>query len=103
MTPTLIVLIEEQIRFDLSPEQVCAALKLEKQMLISHESLSQHVWRERKQGGDLYLHLRQGPKKRRKKYASTDRRGQIKNRVSIDERPSEVEDKARIGDFVAIR
>lgn len=99
MTPSVILLIEEKLRFDCSPEQVSAALKREKQISISHETIYQHVWRDRKHGGDLYLHLRQAHKKRRKKYASKDKRGQIKNRVSIDERPAEVEDKARIGDF----
>jgi transposase, IS30 family len=99
MTPTLIRLIEEKLRFDCSPEQISGTLKLENNIFISHEIIYQHVWRDRKHGGDLYLHLRQAHKKRRKKYASKDKRGQIKNRVSIEERPPEVEDKARIGDF----
>jgi IS30 family transposase len=99
MTPPLIQLIEEKIRFDCSPEQISGTLKLENNIAISHETIYQHVWQDRKRGGDLYLHLRQAYKKRRKKYASKDKRGQIKNRVSIEERPPEVEDKARIGDF----
>ena len=99
MTPTLIQLIEEKIRFDCSPEQISGTLKLEHNISISHETLYQHVWRDKKHGGDLYLHLRQAHKKRRKKYASKDKRGQLKNRVSIEERPLAVEDKARIGDF----
>ena len=37
--------------------------------------------------------------KRKKKYGSKDKRGQIRNRVSIDERPEIVTQKARIGDW----
>lgn len=38
-------------------------------------------------------------KKYRKRYGSYDSRGQIKNRVSIDDRPQIVDDKERIGDW----
>lgn len=54
---------------------------------------------DKKAGGDLYKHLRHSGKKRKKRYGSKDRRGQIKNRVSIDERPKIVEKKKRIGDW----
>ena len=40
----------------------------------------------KKDGGDLYKHLRHS-KKKRKKYGSIEKRGQIKDRVSIDKRP----------------
>lgn len=35
----------------------------------------------------------------RKRYGSYDRRGKIKNRVDIDERPAIVERRGRIGDW----
>ena len=38
-------------------------------------------------------------KKRRKKYGSKDKRGQICNRVSIDQHPDIVDKKSRIGDW----
>jgi IS30 family transposase len=50
-------------------------------------------------GGDLYTHLRQAHKKRRKIYGSKDKRGQICNRVSIDQHPDIVDEKSRIGDW----
>jgi IS30 family transposase len=43
--------------------------------------------------------LRQAHKKRRKKYGSKDKRGQLCNRVSIDQRPDIVDEKSRIGDW----
>nr|WP_230990773.1 IS30 family transposase [Bathymodiolus platifrons methanotrophic gill symbiont] len=42
---------------------------------------------------------RQSHKKRKKKYGAKDKRGQIRNRVSIEERPEVVETKTRIGDW----
>lgn len=59
----------------------------------------QHIWTDKRHGGTLYLHLRQSHKKRKKQYGSKDKRGQIRNRVSIDERPAIVEEKTRIGDW----
>ena len=99
MTPALILLIEDRIRLDWSPEQVSGQLKDELGILISHECIYQHIWTDKRHGGTLYTHLRQCHKKRKKKYGSKDKRGQIRNRVSIDERPAIVAEKTRIGDW----
>jgi IS30 family transposase len=48
---------------------------------------------DKKAGGTLYTHLRHSGKKHKKRYGRHDRRGQIKNRVSIEERPKVVEKK----------
>lgn len=47
----------------------------------------------------MHKNLRFGRKKRRKRLAAKDRRGVIPNKTMIDERPKEVEDKSRIGDW----
>ena len=99
MTPTLILLIETKIRLDWSPEQVSGQLKDELGILISHERIYQHIWTDKRHGGTLHTHLRQCHKKRKKKYGSKDKRGQIRNRVTIDERPAIVTEKTRIGDW----
>jgi IS30 family transposase len=99
MTPALIILIEARIVMDWSPEQVSGQLKEELGILISHERIYQHIWTDRCHGGTLYRHLRQSNKKRKKHYGSKDKRGQIRNRVSIDERPTIVAEKTRIGDW----
>jgi IS30 family transposase len=39
------------------------------------------------------------PEKRRKRYGSYDRRGKIKNGVSIDERPAIIDTRQRMGDW----
>ena len=99
MTCTLIPLIEDLIRKDFSPEQVCGFLSRHHNIRISHESIYRYVLKDKAQGGDLYLHLRHSRKKRKKRYGFHDRRGQIKGRVSIDERPAIVDAKKRLGDW----
>lgn len=91
--------VERLIREDLSPEQVANRFELESELQISHEIIYQYIYRDKQNGGDLYRHLR-SQKPRRKRYASgQERRGVIKNRVSIDERPEIVDQKSRIGDW----
>ncbi|TXL03434.1 IS30 family transposase, partial [Methylococcaceae bacterium CS1] len=99
MTVEVVNLIETGIRLDWSPEQVSGWLEKEENIRISHERIYQHVWADKRQGGELYKHLRQSHKKRKKKYGAKDKRGQIRNRVSIEERPEVVETKTRIGDW----
>ena len=65
---------------------------------VSHEWIYQYMLKDKKAGGSLYTHLR-CKKKRKKRYGFNDRRGSIKNRVSIDERPSVVDSRSRIGDW----
>lgn len=98
MTATTVALIEGYIRFDLSPDQVSETLALKHSIFISHERIYQHIWANKCNGGDLWQHLRHSRKKRRK-YGSKDKRGQLVNRVSIDERPAEVAEKSRLGDW----
>lgn len=99
MTPGAIALVESYIRFDLSPEQASGTLAREHGIYLSHERIYQHVWADRRDGGNLHLHLRHSGKKRRKNYGLKDKRGQIANRVSIDDRPAIVDDKSRLGDW----
>ena len=91
--------VERLIRQDMSPEQASQRLALEGGLQISHESIYLHIYADKRRGGDLCRHLR-CQKPLRKRYASgQERRGTIKNRVGIDERPVIVEQKSRIGDW----
>lgn len=92
--------VEAGLRQDWSPEQVSGRLKAQGQSAPSHERIYQHIYADKQQGGDLYKHLR-CQKQRRKRYGKYDRRGQLPNRKSIDQRPSIVADKARLGDWEA--
>lgn len=98
ITDTVWTNVERLLRQDWSPEQISLWLKAEKQMSISHEWIYQYVLQDKHYGGDLYRHLR-CQKQRRKRYGSYNRRGQIIDRVSIDDRPAIVDRRSRIGDW----
>jgi IS30 family transposase len=98
MTPVAIDLIDAKIRIHWSPEQISGWLKQEQGIAISHERIYQYIWTDKLNGGRLYSHLRHSGKKR-KQYGSKDKRGQIRNRVSIDDRPLRVSEKTRLGDW----
>lgn len=93
-------LIKALIIEDWSPEQISGWLKLEINIFVSHEWIYHHILVDKQCGGHLYRHLR-CRKKRKKRYGSNDRRGQIKNKVSIDERPPIVDSRERLGDWEA--
>jgi len=92
------ILIETLIRQEWSPEQISDWLKDNYGLQISHEWIYQYILMDKHAGGDLHCHLR-CQKKRRKRYGSYNRRGKIKNRVSIDERPAIVDTRQRLGDW----
>ena len=92
--------VEQLLRQQWSPEQIAGRFRLEGQPMLSHERIYQYVYADKARGGTLYLNLR-CQKQRRKRYGSYSRRGQIANRVLIDQRPQVVERKARLGDWEA--
>lgn len=91
-------LVECLLREDWSPEQISLWLAQENHLSISHEWIYQHVLEDKRRGGDLHRHLR-CQKPRKKRYGTYDRRGQLRNRISIDDRPAIVERRCRIGDW----
>ena len=99
LTSSLVQIINDKLQQEWSPEQISGWLKKEEAISLSHERIYQHVWTDKRQDGELHTHLRQSNKRRKKKYGSQDKRGQIRNRVSIDERPECVAQKERIGDW----
>jgi IS30 family transposase len=98
MTLAVIDLIQAKLSINWSPEQISGWLKVEQDLFISHERIYQHIWADKLKGGFLYKTLRHSGKKR-KQYGSKDKRGQIRNRVSIDDRPMIVSEKTRLGDW----
>jgi transposase, IS30 family len=90
--------IDEKLQQDWSPEQVSGWLKKNTETEVSHEWIYQHIYMDKRSGGNLYKHLR-CQKKRRKRTGNYDRRGKIPNQVSIEDRPEFVEQRERIGDW----
>ena len=91
--------VKSKLLDDYSPEQIYQRAKIEGINCVSHESIYQYIWDDKHNGGQLYLHLRRRNKRYRKRGNLKDSRGIIKDRISIDERPKIVEEKARFGDF----
>jgi IS30 family transposase len=94
------LLVELLLRQQWSPEQIAGRLRLEQRPGVSHERIYLYVYADKQRGGKLYRHLR-SQKKQRKRYGGHARRGQIPNRVSIEQRPTIVARKGRIGDWEA--
>ena len=90
-------LVEELLARQWSPEQISGRLRLEDRLAISHETIYVHVWRDKRAGGDLWRHLRQATKKRRKRYRACDSRGRLAGKRHISERPPEAEERTVVG------
>lgn len=101
MTTDMIEFVDNKLtEHQWSPEQISGWLLEEKKIAISHERIYQHIWDDKKQGGDLYQYLRCQGKKYQKRGSNGKRsRGQIIDRISIDDRPKVVDDKRRVGDW----
>ena len=100
MTASVIAHIEDRLREDHSPEQVSGTMEKVIGTRISTERIYQHLWQDKREGGDLYTHLRiANGKKRRKRYGSKDYRGRILGRIDIAQRPAVVDEKTRLGDW----
>ena len=98
LAPVIWQQVDTLLRQTWSPEQIRGRLQQEQGQTISHEWIYQHIYADKRTGGDLYRSLR-CQKKRRKPYGKYSRRGRIANQVSIDERPAVVQARERIGDW----
>ena len=58
-----------------SPEQIKGRCEHEGVGMVSHESIYQYIWTDKKQGGALYLKLRNSHIKYKKRYGKKDNRG----------------------------
>jgi len=94
-------LVSQYIREDWSPEQVVGRLNADGIINLHHETVYQHILEDKRNGGDLHTHLRHRNKTYRKRYGSAHNRTGIPNRVDIDQRPEEANNRERIGDWEA--
>jgi len=94
----------EKLQKDWSPDEIAG--RLGKHLLpetnetISHESIYQYIYKGEGRYENLYQHLRT---RRPKRQAKLNRRKRscfvIENRISIHDRPEEIDNKERIGDW----
>jgi len=91
------IVVEQLIGLDWSPEQISGWLARHDLLTISYETIYVHVWADKAAGGQLWRHLRQGAKKRRKRYRSHDSRGRLPGKRHISERPAAAEARRELG------
>lgn len=93
------LLVKKLLKMRLSPEQIIGftrRLNLTKNKM-SHETIYQYIWRDKKNGGSLWTYLRQSSKQRRKRYKAYDSRGRLANKRHITERPEIIETRKTKG------
>jgi len=96
--------VDAKLQVRWSPQQIAGRLKVAPPghlagVTISHATIYRWIWACRERACRLRPYLRVAHKKRRKPYGKPSKRGQIPNRVSIDERPEIVEERSRLGDW----
>ena len=74
-------LVEALNRDEWRPQQIVGRVEMEQGVSISHEWIDQHVYTDKRSGGNLYRFLR-CQKVRRKRYGLYSRRGTIPKQVS---------------------
>ena len=79
------------LRVQWSPEQIAS------QLPISHETVYQHVYADKAQGGMLWKNLRCQKQKRKRYAGGRERRGQIPNRRPLSDRPLHIEARSQVG------
>lgn len=89
-------LIEQLLRADLSPEQISGRLRLDQVLNISHETIYQRIWADKRRGGTLFRRLRQRPKYR-KRYGTNEKRGRLSGKRHISERPPSADHRQELG------
>ena len=96
--------VTEHLERRWSPQQVAGRLRELPPtglagVTISHQTIYRWIWSDLQRSQRFKPFLRVACRKRRKPYGKPSRRGQIPNRVSIEQRPAEVEQRGRLGDW----
>lgn len=97
LTPEVKHLLISLLKKHWSPEQIAGRLCQEDRLRISHETIYRFIRENRDRGGKLYKYLRR-KKPYRRIYGSMGRY-RLDAKVSIDDRPSVVDQKCRVGDW----
>lgn len=100
----LMDLVVERLKKDWSPEQIAGRFRHVEfednpKYWISHETIYRYIKADRRQGGKLYKLLRRSKLRKYEKKGRGGMLGRMMNRTSIDERPDEVDEQSRFGDW----
>lgn len=99
-SPFLIEYIVEKMRMRWSPEQISGRLRLDKMpFYASPETIYKFIYSDIGKKLLLYHFLRYSQSKRGQLYGRTNRSQNIKDRISIHDRPSVINNRSEIGHF----
>jgi len=85
------------LREGLSPDQISGRFHRDGTLRVSHETIYQYIWADKRAGGHLYLCLRQHTRRRRKRYATKERRGRVSGKRHISDRPAAANERREFG------
>lgn len=93
-------MVEKLLKTEWSPEQISKRLEVEGLSTVSPETIYRHIYRDKQEGGNLYVYLRRRHTYRRRINKYCSRKG-WDTRRPISERPAIVETRERLGDWEA--
>lgn len=91
------LLVVKRLKQLWSPEQIAGTFRKYGVLSISHETIYQYIWDDKRRGGDLYKYLRGASKQRRKRRNLYESRGRIVGKRMIDVRPKIVDTRRNKG------
>ena len=89
--------LEKLTKEQWSPEQIVGFAAVNNLSMVSHERIYQFVRQDKQEGGMLWLHTRHKLKHRKRPVSG--KQANIKNKVSIELRPTIVDTQERYGDW----
>jgi len=99
MVPETVRSIEKLLLRKWSPEQISNRMREEGHFSVSDETIYQHIYADTNSGGDLWRQLRRSRRRRKRRFPSEDRRGQIKDIRPISKRGRKANKRKKRGDW----
>ena len=97
MLPDMVDRIEEKLKIKWSPEQISNYFRVQSTPTVSAETIYQFVYRNRKEGGELWRNLRWSRRQRKRRFPSEERRGRIQNATPIADRSRQANKRKKRG------
>jgi IS30 family transposase len=99
-SPTIVQFVRKTLtQKQWSPEQISHSMKRKLHSWVSHEWIYRYVWHDKRQGGQLFQHLRTRHKRYRKRYATKPRQRIFAGSKHISLLPEIANLRQRIGDW----
>jgi IS30 family transposase len=97
LTDSMKIIVTKLLHEAWSPEQISHRLKLDGHESVSHETIYKFVYEDKIAGGNLHTFLRQGHRKRKKRFPSQKRKSRLKDINPIAKRPEAANTRSEKG------